>query len=94
MSKISRRTFIKNTALSAAAINYIPFSIRGSNVPSNKLNIAAVGVGGMGDYNLKNLSDENIPLLNAQSIYDRVLHFFPLPDPGKETTGCHLRFYL
>jgi predicted dehydrogenase len=63
MSKIDRRTFIKNSAMTAMALNYIPFSIRGSNLPSNKLNIAAVGVGGMGDYNLQNLKDENIVAL-------------------------------
>jgi len=70
MNKISRRSFLKNSALTAVAINYIPFSVRGSNVPSNKLNIAAVGVGGMGDYNLKNCENENIvALCDVDSVY-------------------------
>ncbi|MCB0369228.1 MAG: Gfo/Idh/MocA family oxidoreductase [Bdellovibrionales bacterium] len=63
MKKVSRRSFLKNTAMAAAVLNYIPFSIRGSNVPSNKLNIAAIGIGGMGGYNLKNCEDENIVAL-------------------------------
>lgn len=49
--------------MTAVAFNYIPFSVRGSNVPSNKLNIAAVGVGGMGGYNLKSCVNENIVAL-------------------------------
>lgn len=63
MSKISRRSFIKNSAMATLAVNYIPFPIRGSNSPSNKLNIAAVGVGGMGGSNLRSLEDENIVAL-------------------------------
>ncbi|MCB0748145.1 MAG: Gfo/Idh/MocA family oxidoreductase [Ignavibacteriae bacterium] len=63
MKKVSRRSFLKNTAMAAAVLNYIPFSIRGTNVPSNKLNIAAIGIGGMGGYNLKNCEDENIVAL-------------------------------
>lgn len=63
MKKITRRNFVKNMGIGALAINYIPFSVRGSNVPSNKLNIAAVGIGGMGGANLRMLENENIVAL-------------------------------
>lgn len=63
MKKITRRNFVKNVGLGALAINHIPFSVRGSNVPSNKLNIAAVGIGGMGGANLRMLENENIVAL-------------------------------
>ncbi|MBK8945951.1 MAG: Gfo/Idh/MocA family oxidoreductase [Ignavibacteriae bacterium] len=63
MNNTTRRKFIKNIALSTFAINYIPSIIRGKNVPSNKLNIAAVGVGGMGGANLRMLENENIVAL-------------------------------
>ncbi len=60
MSRQSRRNFIKNSAMATLAVNYIPFSVRGSNVPSNRLNIAGIGVGGMGGSNLKQCENENI----------------------------------
>ncbi|MFZ1290499.1 MAG: Gfo/Idh/MocA family oxidoreductase [Melioribacteraceae bacterium] len=63
MKKVSRRSFIKSSTMATLAINYIPFSLRGSNVPSNKLNIAAVGIGGMGGANLRNCENENIVAL-------------------------------
>lgn len=63
MKKISRKIFLKNTAMSAIAINFLPFPLKGAKSPNNRLNIAAVGVGGMGDYNLRNLMDENIVAL-------------------------------
>jgi predicted dehydrogenase len=42
----------------------------GKDAPSNKLNIAAIGVGGMGNSNLKNCQDENIvALCDVDSAY-------------------------
>jgi hypothetical protein len=59
MSNISRRSFIKRSAAAAAAFSIVPGTILGKShgytAPSDKLNIAAVGIGGMGNANLKNL---------------------------------------
>src|SRR3954462_4158072 len=46
----SRRNFIKNTALSAAGFTIVPRRVlgRGFIAPSDRLTIAAVGVGGKG----------------------------------------------
>lgn len=66
MSKISRGDFLKNAA-GLAALSVVPSSVLGSTVgktaPSDKLNIAAVGVGGMGSGNLKQLDSQNIVAL-------------------------------
>jgi hypothetical protein len=52
MSKISRRRFLQRGAAAAAAFTIAPSSILGKShgymAPSDKLNIAAVGIGGMG----------------------------------------------
>lgn len=63
MTKLNRRSFVKNTAMAALAVNYIPGTIFGRNSPSNKLNIAAVGIGGMGAHNLRMSEKENIVAL-------------------------------
>ena len=62
---ISRRSFLTKTATTAAAITIVPRHVlgRGFVPPSDKLNIAGIGVGGMGRANLVNLSDENIVAL-------------------------------
>lgn len=63
-SKITRRSFIGKTTAAAAGLTILPSSVvsgLGHRAPSDKLNIAGVGVGGMGNANLKNLKDaENI----------------------------------
>lgn len=67
MSKMSRRKFLKAGAISAAGLTIAPSSILGKNyghiAPSDKLNIAGVGVGGRGFAVLKNMSKENIVAL-------------------------------
>jgi predicted dehydrogenase len=68
MSKnISRRGFIKETAAVGAGITIVPGSVMGSafgqKAPSDKLNIAGIGVGGVGRRNLKNMKTENIVAL-------------------------------
>ncbi len=62
---ISRRWFITKAATTAAAITIVPRHVlgRGFVAPSDKLNIAGIGVGGMGRTNLINLSSENIVAL-------------------------------
>ncbi|MBT3382724.1 MAG: Gfo/Idh/MocA family oxidoreductase [Prolixibacteraceae bacterium] len=60
---VSRRAFLGTTAAAAAGITIIPSHAvagLGHKAPSDKLNIAAVGIGGMGNSNLRNLASENI----------------------------------
>ncbi|MCK5269603.1 MAG: Gfo/Idh/MocA family oxidoreductase, partial [Sedimentisphaerales bacterium] len=65
--KISRRDFMKGaaaaTATAATAFTIVPSYVLGQGAPSNKLNIAAVGIGGAGKVNIKKCSGENIVAL-------------------------------
>src|ERR1700730_15928497 len=65
LEPISRRKFLAKAATTAAAVTIVPRHVlgRGFVPPSDKLNIAGIGVGGMGRANLVNLSDENIVAL-------------------------------
>ena len=56
----SRRKFVKTAAAGALAFHYVPGGLFGKNAPSNKLNIAGIGVGGMGAANLSGCEGENI----------------------------------
>ncbi len=63
---VSRRAFLGTTAAVAAGITIVPrhaVAGLGHKAPSDKLNIAAVGIGGMGASNLRNLEEENIVAL-------------------------------
>ena len=63
--RISRRDFMVTTG-AATVFTILPVHVRGGQdklVPSDKLNIAGIGVGGMGGSNLKSLSNENIVAL-------------------------------
>jgi predicted dehydrogenase len=60
---ISRRKFLSNSALAAFSFHYIPSRLLGADAPSNKLNIAGIGVGGMGGGNLRQCERENIVAL-------------------------------
>jgi len=67
MSKqhISRRRFLAATA-TTAAVTIVPSHVLGgprNTPPSEKLNIAGIGVGGMGKSNLRQLESENIVAL-------------------------------
>jgi predicted dehydrogenase len=62
-SKLSRRNFLKTSGAAAGAamaFNIVPSSVLGADAPSNKLNIAGIGIGGMGNGNLNGCVDENI----------------------------------
>jgi predicted dehydrogenase len=62
-SNYSRRSFLKNAAIATAGISVIPshtVSGLGPKVPSDKLNIAGIGIGGKGHPNLVGMSTENI----------------------------------
>ena len=64
-NRITRRDFMV-TAGAATVFSIIPAHVMGGSnrpAPSDKLNIAGIGVGGMGGSNLKNLDDENIMVL-------------------------------
>ena len=65
-AKVSRRGFLKGTATAAVAFTIVPRHVLGGpgfQAPSDKLNIAGVGIGGMGKNNIKACADENIVAL-------------------------------
>ena len=65
-NSISRRSFVGKTAAATAAFTVLPSSVvsgLGRKAPSDKLNIAGIGIGGMGFGNLKNITGENIVAL-------------------------------
>ena len=65
-SRTTRRAFLGGTALAAATVTVLPRHVLAGGdtpPPSEKLNIAGVGVGGMGGSNLANCKDENIVAL-------------------------------
>src|SRR5690348_23932 len=64
-NELSRRSFLGKAAVGAAGLTILPRHVlgRGYTPPSDLLNIAGVGVGGMGRSNLVNLSSQNIVAL-------------------------------
>lgn len=61
-----RRDFIKKSGAALAGITIVPSNVVagfGYTPPSDKLNIAGIGVGGMGRRNLSNMNAENIVAL-------------------------------
>jgi predicted dehydrogenase len=66
---VSRREFVKSTALAAGAaatVSIVPRHVLGGPrkiPPSEKMNVAGIGIGGMGAANLRNLESENIVAL-------------------------------
>src|ERR1700746_2622511 len=62
---MTRREFVKEAAFAGAGLTIVPRHVLGKGVtpPSDLLNIAAVGVGGMGRANLINLASQNIVAL-------------------------------
>ena len=63
--KMSRREFTRNAAAVSAGLTIVPRHVlgRGMTPPSDLLNIAGVGIGGMGRTNLVNLASQNIVAL-------------------------------
>lgn len=62
----SRRRFLRNTTAALATVSIVPGSVlglRGATPPNSKLNLACIGVGGQGAWNLGNVSGENIVAL-------------------------------
>lgn len=65
-TKVSRRNFISSTAVAAAGFSIVPrhaIAGLGHVAPSDKLNIAGIGIGGKGKVNLKNMPNQNIVAL-------------------------------
>lgn len=65
-SKLSRRDFMGTAAAAMAAFTVVPRHVlggAGNTPPSEKLNIAGVGVGGMGQNNIRACGSENIVAL-------------------------------
>jgi hypothetical protein len=63
---MKRRTFIRNVSSAGAAFTIVPsFAVSGlgHTAPSDKLNIAGIGIGGKGRVNLKNMVEQNIVAL-------------------------------
>ncbi|MDP3001581.1 MAG: Gfo/Idh/MocA family oxidoreductase, partial [Bacteroidales bacterium] len=64
LKNITRRSFIERTGAVAAGLTILPSSVVGGfghSAPSDKLNIAVIGIGGMGNSNLKAVAPtENI----------------------------------
>src|ERR1700681_4753893 len=62
---ISRRKFLADSAVTSAPFSIVPRHVlgRGFVPPSDTLNVAGVGVGGMGRTNLINLASQNIVAL-------------------------------
>jgi predicted dehydrogenase len=68
---VSRRAFVAGSASTVFAINYFPGKLLGAEAPSNKLNIAGIGVGGQGGGNVRICSgSENIvALCDVDDVY-------------------------
>jgi len=65
-SQVSRREFLGKSAAAVAAFTIVPRSVlggQGQTPPSEKLNIAGVGIGGQGNADLEEFKDENIVAL-------------------------------
>ncbi len=64
--KTTRRSFLKTSAMAGAAFTIVPRHVLGGpgyTAPSDKLNIAGIGVGGKGGSNLRGMEKENIVAL-------------------------------
>jgi predicted dehydrogenase len=62
----SRRKFLAGTAVAATGLLIVPRHVLGGTgytAPSDRLNIAGIGVGGMGAHNIRALAGENIVAL-------------------------------
>lgn len=63
-NKLTRRNFLAKTGIATVGLTIVPNVVMGRKFghvsPSDKLNIAGVGIGGMGRNNLKNMNSQNI----------------------------------
>jgi len=61
--RLSRRALLAKSAVAGFSFYVVPSHVLGSNPPSERLNIAGIGVGGMGAGNLRQCGSENIVAL-------------------------------
>jgi len=88
-STINRRQFLGTTAAAAAGITILPSNVIagfGHKAPSDKLNIAGIGIGGRGFGNMKELQSENIvALCDVDWNYSKgAFDFFPKAQKFKD----------
>lgn len=61
---MNRRKFLERAGLATVGLTIVPNSVLGKSFshtsPSDKLNIAGIGIGGVGRRNLRNMDTENI----------------------------------
>ena len=82
MKEMERRKFIKTSASAITSFMIVPRFVLGGKeyqAPSDKLNIAGIGFGGMGSNDLKNVEHENIvALCDVDDRYaERVFYRYP-----------------
>jgi predicted dehydrogenase len=66
LRRVSRRAFVRDTASAIAAFNVLPgwvLGLNGQTPPSEKLNLAAIGVAGQGAQDINQLQEHNIVAL-------------------------------
>jgi Oxidoreductase family, NAD-binding Rossmann fold/Oxidoreductase family, C-terminal alpha/beta domain len=98
--EMTRREFVKDAAVAGAGLMIVPRHVLGKGMtpPSDLLNIAGVGVGGMGRANLINLASQNIVALcdvdwdyagkafeRLNADMDRLRQRMELPEPPRPT---------
>jgi predicted dehydrogenase len=75
MSKLNRRKFIRNAALASAGFFIVPRHVlgRGFVAPSDKLNIAGIGIGGKGESDLLEFAKSpNVNIVSLCDVDDRM----------------------
>ena len=102
---VSRRTFVRTAAATGAGLTIVPRHVlgRGFQAPSDTVNIATVGIGGMGGSNTRNLMSQNIVAIcdvdpglvdNRFATYKadqiRLQAATSPPAPGRERTKAQL----
>src|SRR3954463_5911124 len=61
--RLSRRTFLRRTVAGAATFQIVPghvLGLNGATPPSEKVNIAGIGLGGQGTHDINQFKSENI----------------------------------
>ena len=65
-NRLSRRHFLRGSAMAATAFTVLPghiLGLNGATSPNEKLNIAGIGIGGQGGSDIDNMKSENIVAL-------------------------------
>jgi predicted dehydrogenase len=91
-TKISRRDFM-NRAVAAATFTIVPHYVLGGKAfpaPSDKLNIACIGIGGRGGANLKGVGGENIVALCDVDMQQAGKAFEDYPNAKRYTDFCRM----